>query len=56
MVDQLAYEPIAEGELLRGNDTNKKTFASILYRFFLVMLCAAIRQAAFSQIKWVRTR
>ncbi len=31
MVDQLAYNPIAEEELLRWNDPKRKHFARILY-------------------------
>ncbi len=42
--DQLAYNPIAIGKFLRWNDTNRKPFASILYKFLLVMLCAAVRK------------
>ncbi len=49
MVDQLAYNPIAEGELLRWNDTNSKPFASILYKFLLVMLCAADARQRFGK-------
>ncbi len=45
-VGQLANNPIAKGELLRRNDTNKKPFDSILYKFLLVMLCAAVCKAA----------
>ncbi len=55
-VDQLGNNPIGKGELLRWNDTNKKTFASILYKFLLVMLCAAVRKAAVLQMKWLRAR
>ncbi len=54
--DQLAYNPIAEGKFLRWNDTNRKAFASILYKFFLVMLCAAVRKAAALQMKWLSAR
>ncbi len=55
-VDQLAYNPIDKEELLRRNSTNRKPFASILYKFWLVMACAAVRKAAVLQIKWLRTR
>ncbi len=55
-VYQLANNPIAKGELLRSNDTNRKPFASILYTFLLVMLCAAVRKAAVLQMKWLRAR
>ncbi len=55
-VDQLGNNPIAKGELLRWNDTNRKPFASILYEFLLVMLCAAFRKAAVWQMKWLRAR
>ncbi len=55
-VDQWANNPIAKGKLLRGNDTNRKPFASILYKFLLVMLCAAVRKAAVLQMKWLRAR
>ncbi len=44
--NQLANNPIAKGELLRWKDTNRKPFASILYKFLLVMFCAAVRKAA----------
>ncbi len=53
MEDQLTYNPIAEGKFLRWNDTNRKPFASILYKFLLVMLCAAVRKAAVLQMKWL---
>ncbi len=56
MEDQLAYNPIAEGKCLRWSDTNRKPFASILYKFLLVMLCAAVRKAAVLQMKWLRAR
>ncbi len=56
MKDQLAYNPIAEGKFLKWNDTNSKPFASILYKFFPVMLCAAVRKAAVLQMKWLRAR
>ncbi len=56
MDDQLAYNPIAEGKFLRWNDTNRKPFASILYKFLLVVLCAAVRKAAVLQMKWLRAR
>ncbi len=52
--DQLGNNPIAKGELLRWNDTKRKPFASILYKFLLVMLCAAVRKAAVLQMKWLR--
>ncbi len=39
MVEQLAFNPIAEGVLLKRNDTNKKHFASILFNFFRDALC-----------------
>ncbi len=55
-VDQLANNPIAKGELVRRNDTNRKPFASILYQFLLVMLRAAVRKAAVLQMKWLRAR
>ncbi len=55
-VDQLAHNPIATEELLRWNDTNRKPFASTLYKFLLVMLCAAVRKAAILQMKWLRAR
>ncbi len=55
-VDQLANNPIAKGELVRRNDTNRKPFASILYQFLLVMLCAAARKAAILQMKWLMAR
>ncbi len=45
-VDQLIDNPIAKGELLKWNDTNRKPFASILYKFLLMMLCAAVHKAA----------
>ncbi len=51
-VDQLANNPIAKGELLKWNDTNRKPFASILYTFLLVMFCAAVREAAVLQMMW----
>ncbi len=51
MVDQLAYNLIAEGELFRRNDRNKKLLASILYKFLLVMLCAAVCKVAVMQMK-----
>ncbi len=56
MEDQLVYNPIAEGKFLRWNDTNRKLFASILYKFLLVMLCAAVRKAAVLQMKWLKVR
>ncbi len=56
MDDQLAQNPIAEGKFLKWNDTNRKPFASILYKFLLVMLCAAVRKAAVLQMKWLRAR
>ncbi len=46
MEDQLAYNSIADGKFLRWNDTKSKPFASILYEFLRVMLCAAVRKAA----------
>ncbi len=55
-VDQLANNPIAKGELLRWNETNRKPFASILFKILLVMLCAAVRKAAVLQMKWLRAR
>ncbi len=55
-VDQLANNPIAKGELLNRNDTNGKPFASILYKFLLVMLCAAAHKAAVLQMKLLRAR
>ncbi len=45
MVDQKAHNPIAEGEL-GWNDKNRKPIASILCKFLLVMLFAAVRKAA----------
>ncbi len=42
MEDQLAYNPITQGELLLWSDTNRKPFASILFKFFCVMLSAAL--------------
>ncbi len=54
MVEQFEFNPITEGELLRRNDTNKKSFASIMHEFLLVMLCATVRQAVFSQMKWLK--
>ncbi len=56
MVDQLAYNPIAEGELLRWNDTNNNPFAGILYKFLTAMLCVAVRKAAALQMEWLRAR
>ncbi len=56
MEDQLAYNPIAEWKFLKWNDTNRKPFASILYKFLLVMLCAAAHKAAVLQMKWLRAR
>ncbi len=56
MEDQLAQNPIAKGKFLKWNDTNRKPFASILYKFLLVMLCAAVRKAAVLQMKWLRAR
>ncbi len=56
MIDKLAYNPIAEGELLMWNDTNRKPFASILYKSLLVMPCVAVRKAVVSQLKWLRAR
>ncbi len=56
MEDQLTYNPIAEGKFLKWNDTNRKSFASIFYKFLLVMLCAAVRKAAVLQMKWLRAR
>ncbi len=56
MEDQLAQNPIAEGKFLKWKDTNRKPFASILYKFLLVMLCAAVRKAAVLQMKWLRAR
>ncbi len=55
-VDQVAYNAIAKGELLRWNDTNWKPFASILYKFILVMLCAAVCKAAVLQMEWLSAR
>ncbi len=55
-VDQLGNNPIPKGEFLRWNDTNRKPFASILCKFLLVMLCAAVRKAALLQMKWLRAR
>ncbi len=55
-VDQLANNPIGKGELLWWNDTNRKPFASILYKFLLVMLCAAVRKAAVLQMQRLRAR
>ncbi len=55
-VDQLANNPIAKGELWRWNDTNRKPLASILYKFLLVMLCAAVRKPVVLQMKWLRER
>ncbi len=51
MVDQLAYNSIAEGELFRRNDTNRTLLASILYKFLLVMPCAAVCMVAVMQMK-----
>ncbi len=42
MVDQLAINKIAKVEFLRWNDTNRKPFDSILYKYLLMMLCAAV--------------
>ncbi len=50
-VDQLAYNPIAKGKLQGWKDLNRKPFASILYKFLLVMLCADACKAAVLQIK-----
>ncbi len=50
MGDDLAYNPIAEGQLLRWNDTNRKAFTSNLYKSLLVMLCAAVCKAAVFQV------
>ncbi len=55
-VDQLANNPIAKGELLRWNDTKRKSFAIILYKSLLVMLCEAVRKATVLQMKWLRAR
>ncbi len=55
-VDQLANNPFAKGELFNWNDTNSKPFASILYKFLLVMLCAAVRISAVLLMKWLRSR
>ncbi len=44
MVDQLAHNPIAEGEQLGKTDNNKNPFASIWYKFLLIMLCVTIRK------------
>ncbi len=54
--DKLIDSSIAKGKFLRWNDTNRKLFASILYQFLLVMLCAAVRKAALLQMKWLRAR
>ncbi len=56
MDDQLAYNPIAEGKFLRWNDTNRKSFASILYKFLLVMVCAAVRKTAILKMNGLRSR
>ncbi len=53
---RLANNPIAKGNLLRWNDTNRRPIASILYKFLLVMLCSAVRKAAVLQMKWLRAR
>ncbi len=42
MADQLAHNPIAEGEQLGKTDNNKNPFASIWYKFLLIMLCVTI--------------
>ncbi len=55
-VDQLANNPIAKEVLLRWNDTKRKPFASILYKFLLVKLCAAVHKAAVLQMKWLWAR
>ncbi len=46
IVDQVTYNPNAEGEFLRWNDTNRKPLARRLCKFLLVMLCSAVRKAA----------
>ncbi len=46
---RLANNPIAKGELLRWNDTNRKPFASILYKFLLVMLCGPLARLQFCE-------
>ncbi len=43
MVEQLAFYSIAKGEMLRRNEINKMSFASILHEFVHVMLCACVR-------------
>ncbi len=55
-VDQLANNPITKAELRRCNDTNRKPFASILYKFLIVMPCAAVRKVVVLQMKWIRAR
>ncbi len=50
MENELAYNLIAEGELLRWNDTNWQPFVSFFYKFFLVMLNAAVRKVAVLQM------
>ncbi len=42
--------------VVKVNGTNRKPFASILYKFLLVVLCAAVRKAAVLQMKWLRAR
>ncbi len=41
--------------VVKVNGTNRKPFASILYKFLLVVLCAAVCKAADLQMKWLRT-
>ncbi len=52
----LAYNPIAEGEWLWWNDTNRKSFTGILYKSLLVMFYAAVWKAVVLQMKWLRAR
>ncbi len=47
VVEQLAFDPI--GEWLFGwNDTNRMPFASVVYKFLLVMFRGAVRKAVVS--------
>ncbi len=56
MVEHLAVNLIAEGELFRCNDTNRKPIVIILYKLLLVMLWAAVRKAAISQVNQLMAR
>ncbi len=51
MVEQLASNAMGKEELFRQNDINRMSFASILYEFLHVMLCATARRAAFWQME-----